>query len=664
MRSALTAWRLPAVGQIGSDQLSALLRATPAALACGLVNAAILSASLWHAASHAALFTWLTFLLLVTGGMYFRQREGRAREVAALSRRALRRTVLGAIVSALPWAMLPILYLGHLPHNAELVLITVCAGMAAGGSVVLAPVYPAAIAYVAAILGAFAFKCFWLLGARYGLLGMLSVSYCAFLFAVIATAARLSVERTEALRALTRSEQMLKERDAIISNQSMRFETALNNMTQGLCFFDSDERLIVCNKRYVEIYGLDPERVRPGTLLSDILDMRYEVGSCPRMSKEDYLAWRSKVGGAAQASETTYEMDDGRIFAIRYRPMADGAWVATTDDVTERQKLTRQLAENHKLLAGRTSLLQAIVDHFPGGIAFFDSELRIAIFNDQAKALLDVPESFFAHGPPRLRDMIRFHAERGDYGPGDIEQQIAAKMSPFKGRAPFAYERSCANGTMLEVRGTPLEDGGFIATFLDITERHSTEVRIAHMATHDALTALPNRVLLRQRLDEALGAAGHGKGGVAVLMLDLNRFKQVNDTLGHPMGDELLRSVAKRLSDCVRSEDTVARLGGDEFAIVVRNFDPVAEAASIADRVQAALTAPFTLGAHTVHIGTSIGISICIGSSGDADDLIRQADVALYRAKAGGDRRYCFFEDGADAGDSPNVGPAHLRAVS
>ena len=147
---------------------------------------------------------------------------------------------------------------------------------------------------------------------------------------MIATSARLSVERTEALRAL-------KVRDDIISSQNVRFETALNNMSLGLCFFDGDERLIVCNRRYIDMYGLDADRVRPGISLRDIVNMRYEVGSCPNMSPEQYLAWRSTVGRCNQPSSAIHRLKNGLVFAIQYRPMPDGAWVSTTDDVTEGQ---------------------------------------------------------------------------------------------------------------------------------------------------------------------------------------------------------------------------------------------------------------------------------------------------------------------------------------
>ena len=350
-RSIATAWRLPDRAQVGSDQLSAVVRATPAALLCGVFNAAIITVSCWPSVSRMPLVIWFLATSAITLFFYRRSHAGPAREAASLSPRAMRRAVIAALIMALPWAVVSPMYLGRLPHVSELLLITVLAGMSSGGSVLLAPVYPAAIAYMAGILGPFAITCLAMMQPGYLLLGLVSLSFALFLFAVIATTARLSVERTEALRALTHSAQQLTERDDTISAQNLRFESALNNMTQGLCFFDGDERLIVCNRRYLELYGLNAKRVRPGVTLGEILDMRIEAGTATSLSKDQYLSWRSNVASANGPSESVHTLGNGRVYAIRYRPMADGAWVATTDDITEPHRLKEQLEENHSKIA-------------------------------------------------------------------------------------------------------------------------------------------------------------------------------------------------------------------------------------------------------------------------------------------------------------------------
>jgi diguanylate cyclase (GGDEF)-like protein len=644
MRFMITkAWRVPGRDQIGADQLSAVVRATPAAMLSVLVNAVIVAVSLWPAAPYHEVLAWLVLAALIVG-FYLRPATQRTGTATSLSRRAMRKALTAASLSALPWALLSVRYLGALPHTSEMVLITVTAGMAGGGSVLLAPVYPAALAYMSVVLLPFALKCFTLAGAGYSLLGLLALSYAIFLAAVIATNARLSVERTEALRALTQTALQLQERDTLITTQNARFEIALSNMTQGLCFFDGDERLIVCNRRYIEMYRLDPSRLQPGIAFSDIVRMRYEAGTYPAMSPEDYQAWRKEMAAAGGPTSTMQKLKDGRVFILHYQPLAGGGWVATTDDVTEQQRLTEELEQNHKLLEERSALLQAIIDNFPGGISFYDKDLRVLLCNDKARAILGLPGSFFAGGPPRLEDILRFNARRGEYGAGATEEQVSARLARALDRTPYRFERVRPSGAVLDVRGAPIENGGFITTYMDITERYRAEAKIAHLATHDSLTGLPNRVLFRERLEQAISGARMGDGPVAVLMLDLNRFKHVNDTLGHPAGDSLLKAVGGRLAGCVRTGDVVARLGGDEFAIVLRASDPAAEAAEISRRIRAALTAPFDLDGNQVTIGTSIGIAVSSADAMDVDALIKRADVALYRAKAQGGDSYRFFD--------------------
>jgi diguanylate cyclase (GGDEF)-like protein len=630
LRTLTSAWRLPHPHTIGRDQLAAVVRATPAAALGALVNAAIVAVSMWNVVPHVELLAWLACTACIAGRQLFRRPGNRRSSNSPLSARTLRRSIIRSAIAALPWSILMLLFLGNLPHASELVLIAIGAGMAASGAVFLAPIYPAALTYVAVILLPAAFKCFLLTSSGYVPLGLLSLSYAGFLYAVIATKAHLLVERSQ-------SSELLHQRDQLISAQNLRFESAINNMTQGLSFFDNDERLIVCNQHFVDMYRLDSARVRPGITLNEIVDMRYEVGSSPKMSRQEYLTRRSNAGRAGAVSDIVYELADGRTVEIRYRPMADGAWVATHEDITERRRLTQRLED-------RTVLLQAVVDNFPGGIGYVDRDLRVILFNDKAKAILQVPEAFFANGPPRLEDLVRFHAERGEYGPGQVDELVVAKLALARSRQSFHYQRHRPDGRVVDLWGSPVDNGGFITTYLDITERHLSEAKIAHMATHDALTGLANRALLSQRLADAVAVAQTGERGIALLILDLNKFKLVNDTFGHPVGDLLLIAVAERLSRCVREEDGVTRLGGDEFAVVLHVRDPAEEARALAARILLALSPAYELGEHRVEIGASIGISVAHGVTADAERLIRHADTALYRAKAEGGNCCRFFE--------------------
>jgi diguanylate cyclase (GGDEF)-like protein/PAS domain S-box-containing protein len=208
--------------------------------------------------------------------------------------------------------------------------------------------------------------------------------------------------------------------------------------------------------------------------------------------------------------------------------------------------------------------------------------------------------------------------------------------------------RSDGSWRWLEVGFTNLLDdatvGGIVANMRDITERRAFQEQLTHQAYHDALTLLPNRALFQSRLEVALARASRRKRTIAVLFVDLDRFKVINDSLGHETGDELLRVVAARLQDEIRDEDIVARMSGDEFTVLLEEIEDEGEAARVAQRMIAAIRRPIDLGGHQVFVGASIGIVLSHNGQDKADDLLRDADLAMYRAKERGRSRYEIFE--------------------
>jgi diguanylate cyclase (GGDEF)-like protein len=209
------------------------------------------------------------------------------------------------------------------------------------------------------------------------------------------------------------------------------------------------------------------------------------------------------------------------------------------------------------------------------------------------------------------------------------------------------YERTRPNGVVLEVRTMATPDGGMVRTFTDITLRKRAEARIAEMATHDELTGLANRTLFRERLAQAFGRTQRYGEPFALFMLDLDRFKPINDSLGHPVGDEVLKEAALRLQFCVRETDTVVRLGGDEFAILQAQATTQDEAAELAQRILDAIAEPIEINGHKLEIGTSIGIAFAPRDAADQDQLVAKADQALYEGKKNG--RHCYTFAGSDA---------------
>ncbi|MXP65810.1 EAL domain-containing protein [Roseomonas sp. M0104] len=292
------------------------------------------------------------------------------------------------------------------------------------------------------------------------------------------------------------------------------------------------------------------------------------------------------------------------------------------------------------------ALMQSQASHHAGEIALQNARLDAALSNMVQGLCLFAPDGRLVMVNRRFTEM--FGAPAPGAAPGELlSPQGLAALLPPAGIAAEATTAQLPDGRWISVVHRPVEGGGWVATYEDVTERKQAEARLAHMARHDALTGLPNRAAFREQMARALARVRRGEG-VAVLCLDLDRFKAVNDSLGHPAGDALLQAVAARLRDCVRETDLVVRLGGDEFAVVQEGASLPAEAAAVAGRIIAALSAPFGIGGHHVTVGTSIGIALAGLGTTDADVLLRCADLALYRAKEDGRGAFRFFEPSMD----------------
>ncbi|MGU3540545.1 putative bifunctional diguanylate cyclase/phosphodiesterase [Methylobacterium sp. A54F] len=290
----------------------------------------------------------------------------------------------------------------------------------------------------------------------------------------------------------------------------------------------------------------------------------------------------------------------------------------------------------------------AALSNMTQGLSMFDAEARLLVVNQRYREIFDLPGGAIRIGMSQ-RELCAALVARGCYRREVTADALCqGTRAALAGNDPGPFHRELADGRILAVCYRPLPGGGWVSTFEDITERRRNEARIAHMARHDALTDLPNRTALREHGMDLIGAARtEGGGRLAMLCLDLDRFKAVNDGHGHGVGDALLRAVAARLSDNVRAGDLVARLGGDEFAVLHRVAD-TAGALALAERLIATVSAPYTLGDFTVEIGMSAGISLGDGAVDDIDRLLKDADTALYHAKNSGRGVACLFEAAMD----------------
>jgi diguanylate cyclase (GGDEF)-like protein len=323
------------------------------------------------------------------------------------------------------------------------------------------------------------------------------------------------LDRAQRLLDAKQSELLSQKRQLEVQN--LRFDAALNNMSQGLCMCDREHRLVVCNAPYVRMYGLAPELAEPGTPFEDIVRFRLAKGLHPEQSSGEYLRDLREIVAARRPVASIRQLGDGRVIAIKHQPMPDGGWVSTHEDMTEHRRF---------------------------------------------------------------------------------------------------------------------------------------EARITHMSQHDILTELPNRMLLGARLERALEAPQEGSRkarSLAVLSVDIDRFKDVNDALGHAAGDALLKAIAERLQGCIADGDTLARLGADEFCIVQTAPEQPVAATALAARVAEVIGRPFDLAGHQVTVGASIGIAVSPGDGIARSELLKNADLALSRAKSDARGSHRFFEQHMDA---------------
>lgn len=307
-----------------------------------------------------------------------------------------------------------------------------------------------------------------------------------------------------------------------------------------------------------------------------------------------------------------------------------------------------------KKLHGVQRELEATLENMSQGIMKVDAARNVAFINRWAIELLGLPDRFLKPSGSHA-DMLKFQWARGEFGADGeaLDPRVRDRMKSRDVHYIGVYQRTRPNGVVLEISTVALPDGGVIRTYTDVTERKRNEMRIAHLLRHDELTSLANRTLLKERLEQALARMQRQGEGFALLCLDLDGFKAVNDTHGHPAGDLLLRSVAARLSGCVRETDTVARLGGDEFAILQTATEREEDAEVLALRVLEAVSAPYDLDGQRAVIGTSIGIAMAPRDGAEMEELLRTADVSLYRAKAEGPNAYRFHGRGAEGNAMP-----------
>jgi diguanylate cyclase (GGDEF)-like protein len=428
---------------------------------------------------------------------------------------------------------------------------------------------------------------------------------------------------------------------------SARFEEAINHLSLGIVVFDEKREVVFCNERYREMYGLSPEQVKPGTPTRELIRHRLNLGLKVQIAPDDYI--RERVGRNIALDTTVQEFIDGRIIAYTVYPLPGGGGMATHEDITEREELNARLKKQYELgkaqeetLRVRNFQFDTAINNMSQGLCFFDSDHRLIVCNDRFVEIYNIPADR-VHPGMKLTEIVDLRIEAGSFPAMTREEYIRWRNDVAVSNEAKDSIVGLQDGRTIKIRHRPMPGGGWVATHEDITEQRQSEIKIEYMAHHDSLTDLPNRVLLNDRLEYVLGRVQPDEM-VAVHHLDLDQFKAVNDTFGHPCGDKLLRIVAERLRSLVGEADTIARMGGDEFVIVQATIADPAEATALAQGVIDALTEPYDIDGQQAVIGVSIGISVGPGDGSNPDKLLRNADLALYRAKSDGRGTFRFFE--------------------
>jgi PAS domain S-box-containing protein len=482
-----------------------------------------------------------------------------------------------------------------------------------------------------------------------------------------------------------RQHELLRRRNAELREANLRLQGAVNNITQALLMFDSEGRLVLCNDRYCEMYGLAREKVLPGTSLRNLLVYRKEQGTFPG-DPEQYCRDILADLATGKATSKIWELSDGRVISVVNQPLPDGAWVSTHQDITElhsaqkdaqraHERLTAVIDampaglifydEHNRLVLSNKSYtemhaatadvrvkgarfedilraavareapddaaadaekwiqarlaahaapydffeqrfkndrwlrvqtrktadggsigihidvtelkrreqelniqnmrFEAALQHMSQGLAMFDHDRKLVICNERFTQLYELPPELARPGTA-VEEILKYRASSGHIGPERAEFMQSRMEHVLKGESSDSIVE-LTDGRRIAVGHRPMSDGGWVSTHEDVTERRRAEDRIAHLARHDTLTGLANRMLFREYMEGALARVQRGDL-LALHCIDLDQFKGINDALGHIAGDALLMQVAERIRRCVREPDLIARFGGDEFAVV------------------------------------------------------------------------------------------------
>ncbi|MDF0584544.1 bifunctional diguanylate cyclase/phosphodiesterase [Bradyrhizobium yuanmingense] len=425
-----------------------------------------------------------------------------------------------------------------------------------------------------------------------------------------------------------------------IEAERLRLDTALNNMSQGLVLYDAGGTIVTCNRRYADMFGLSHDVIKPGCHIREAMYHRKERGAFDG-DVEAFCAEVMRVAAEGTVATLTHQLANGRAFQVINTPLAQGGWVATIEEITERRKLEQERDRNY-------TFLREIIDHIPSRITVKDARTRRYLLANQVAeqelgeiSTTIVGKTAFDIYPAETAGIITRDDDKLLQSPDGLFLDEHVWTTPSIGRRYIT-------STRIGIRDGSGEPRYIVNVVEDVTERRRDHEKIAHMAHYDALTDLPNRTLFREQIERQLAHLADGCQ-FALLYIDVDEFKGINDSLGHHVGDELLKAIAARLRGCLTQGDLIARLGGDEFAVIQTGIQSPADVLSFVTKIYQAIRQPYHCLGHQLSTDASIGIALAPQDGADLDQLIKNADLAMYGAKAEGRRTHRFFEPAMDA---------------
>ena len=423
-----------------------------------------------------------------------------------------------------------------------------------------------------------------------------------------------------------------------------RFDAALANMPTGLSMFDANGKLLVWNERYLELYGLPRELVRPGASINAIVAYRKAAGNLETEVEAYVGGFRQDLVDTGKNTNVS-RLKNGRVISVANTATADGGWLAIHEDITERVRDEQALFEQTAELARINMRFDAALSTMTHGLCMFDGEKRLVVWNDCFAEMYQVPPHLLKIGTP-YEAIVTDRMSRGIVKGNTSAEAVKTRAAELAGLAPDSKRiDEFTNGRSVLLSRQPMEGGGWLSIMEDITERRRAEAEIVHLARHDVLTGLANRAQFNEKLEDAGKRLKRGGAAITVMMVDLDRFKAVNDTLGHAAGDALLVEVGRRLQSTIRETDVLARLGGDEFAIIQEGGNSQHEGAiALAVRIISAISEPFDLNGVEANVGTSIGIAMAPEHGTEPEALLKRADLALYSAKDNGRNDFRIYD--------------------